>query len=74
MCLKSKGATMMRCTRCGAVLQPTYPLQYQALFETAQLWEEPTFYCVACGEYVDRTILRNRARQAASRIEMEVAR
>lgn len=57
----------MNCRRCGATMMATHPLQYEGLFETAQLWEEPTFRCVNCGEYVDRTIVRNRAAQAAER-------
>lgn len=62
MCLKRGLA--MRCRRCGAIMIETVPLQYHALFETAQGWEEPTFHCIICGEYVDRTILRNREAQA----------
>lgn len=55
----------MDCPKCGSLMFPCAPLQYAALFDTAQLHEEPTFHCVICGQYVDRTILRNRAAQDA---------
>lgn len=54
----------MTCSRCGSLMLRCLPLNYLALFDTAQGWEEPTFHCVPCGNYVDKTILRNRAKQA----------
>jgi hypothetical protein len=54
---------MKTCTRCSSIMFPC-ELEYCALFDTAQGWTEPAWYCPCCGDYIDKTILKNRAKQA----------
>ena len=53
----------MSCERCGSLLVPCHPLTYAAA--GADFVGEPASRCVCCGNYVDRTILKNRESQRA---------
>jgi len=57
----------MTCPRCASTMFPCHALQHVGLADLSQdvLLEEPTFHCISCGNYEDRTILRNRAAQSA---------
>lgn len=64
-----KGVNAMRCSRCSAEMQATVPLLWHTTSDgcAIDVTSGPAWRCYACGDYVDATILRNRAQRVSLR-------
>lgn len=61
------------CSRCSSLMVPDAPLQFHSnAIDHSERIFSPVYRCVCCGNYIDQTILANRAKQAAMAVTNEL--